>query len=134
MDDLAVGDRRFGRGDLRCIQLLVRRRRCRLRSRSPRRRRFLLRPTARSTFLADSAALRRCRRRLALAPRRVNVAFTCSLCVGAAAEVAATTLAAATAAAAAEKHEQLPLFYSGRSKEPAEGESSWASTGGGISG
>ena len=38
MDDLAVGDRRFARGDLLCIRLLVRRRRCRLRSRSPRRR------------------------------------------------------------------------------------------------
>ena len=63
-----------------------------------------------------------------------NVAFTCSLCVGAAAEVAAKTMAAAAAAAAAEEHEQLQLFCSGRPQEPAEGEGSWATTRGGVSG
>ena len=58
-----------------------------------------------------------------------EVAVTCSLRVGAAAEVAA-----ATVAAAAEKHEQFQLFCPGCSEEPAEGEGSWASTSGGISG
>ena len=63
-----------------------------------------------------------------------KVADTCSLRVGAAAEVAATTVAAATAAAAAEEHEQLQLFCPGRSQEPAEGEGSWATRSGEVSG
>ena len=72
MVDRAVGAHRFARGGLRCTHLLVCRRRCQPGFRSPRRRRFLLHPTVRSTSLADLAALRRCRRRLALAPRRVE--------------------------------------------------------------
>ena len=68
MVDRAVGAHRFARGGLWCTHLLVRRRRCQPGFRSPRRRRFLHHPTVPSTFLADWAALRRCPRRLALAP------------------------------------------------------------------
>ena len=63
-----------------------------------------------------------------------EVAVTCSLRVGAAAEVAAKTMAAAAAAAAAEECKQLQLFCSCRPQEPGEGEGSWTATSGGVSG
>ena len=63
-----------------------------------------------------------------------NVAFTCSLYVGAAAEVAAKTMADAAAAAAAEEFEQLQLLCPCRSQESGEGEGCWTATSGGVSG
>ena len=63
-----------------------------------------------------------------------NVAVTRSLCVGAAAEVAAKTMAAAAAAAAAEELKQFQLQCSCRSQESGEGEGCWTATSGGVSG